>query len=126
MDRTRERTAERAEEGGQRLARFASGEAFPGGEMLISAAEYVLAVGAIVNIVEMSIELGWRSAVPTWDCNSTWLPFAWVLFPGLIHILGAISFRRIPKSERASEGSGQRMALDYSRTPAMPRAGKIE
>jgi hypothetical protein len=84
------------------------GKRFPGREFLISAAEYVLAIGAIANVVEMGIALGWRSVL-TWDCNSTWLPFAWVLFPGLIHILGAISFRRIPKSERASEDSGQRM-----------------
>jgi hypothetical protein len=81
---------------------------FSGRDVLISTAEYALALGAIANIVEMSIELGWRSVL-TWDCTSTWLPFAWVLFPGLIHLLGVISFWRIPKSQRGREGSNERL-----------------
>jgi hypothetical protein len=77
-------------------------------EILMSVAEYVFTVGAILNIIEMSIELSWRSVL-SWDCESTWLPFAWVLFPGLIHLIAAITFRRIPKFEHGGRCPGQRV-----------------
>jgi len=59
--------------------------------------EYVITLGAIYNIVDQSIQLGWRSVL-SWACTTTWLPMAWVLFPGLIHTLAAVAFYQIPKS----------------------------
>lgn len=59
--------------------------------------EYVVTLGAIYNIIDQSMQLGWRSVL-SWACTTTWLPMAWVLFPGLVHVLAAVAFYRIPKS----------------------------
>jgi hypothetical protein len=59
--------------------------------------EYIATLGAIYNIIDQSIQLGWRSVL-SWACSTSWLPMAWVLLPGLIHVLAAAAFFRIPKS----------------------------
>jgi hypothetical protein len=64
---------------------------------IIGFIEYVATLGAIYNIIDQSIQLGWRSVL-SWACSTSWLPMGWVLLPGLIHVLAALAFYRIPKS----------------------------
>ena len=63
--------------------------------LVVSAVEHVLALAAIANTIQASIDLGVRS-VSTWNCESWYLPLSWVLIPGCIHIIGALAFRMTP------------------------------
>jgi len=60
--------------------------------------EYLLAMAAIVNIVQISIDLGQRTVL-SWFCGNWYMPVCWVLVPGLIHALGTLSFWLVPKRE---------------------------
>lgn len=78
--------------------------------------EYVVALGAICNIIDQSIQLGWRSVL-SWACNTTWTPMAWVLFPGLIHVIAAAAFHRIPKSVKQPGQTSEQDEMGWRRRP---------
>lgn len=57
----------------------------------ISATQYILAVGAIVNLLQTAIMLG-RLTVISWSCNFDYGPLAWSLIPLAIHGIAAVSY----------------------------------
>jgi hypothetical protein len=61
---------------GQPLLRSASSST-PHRQTLIIILEYLCALGAICNIIYISVELGWRSVL-SWACTTNYVPFTWV------------------------------------------------
>lgn len=53
-----------------------------------SALQYLLAAGAIVNVVHLSWELGFRTVI-AWKCNTSYVPFLWTIMPLIVHLVAA-------------------------------------
>src|SRR3569833_152307 len=66
---------------------------------IIIAIEYIVALGAIANIVYTSINLGFRS-VSSYDCESMYFPLLWVLVPGIIHANNKTTKHNTPKTNK--------------------------
>ncbi|KAI2602618.1 hypothetical protein GGR54DRAFT_494659 [Hypoxylon sp. NC1633] len=72
--------------------------------------EHLLVLLAIANVIQVSLDLGWRS-VSSFDCDGSYYPLSWVLVPAFLHLLAVISFwvtprgiSRIAKGRRNSSG----------------------
>jgi hypothetical protein len=66
----------------------------------LSVLQYLLAAGAIVNLIQLALELG-RKTVITWSCDFDYGPLAWTLMPLFIHALAAVSYRiEISRAEK--------------------------
>lgn len=57
--------------------------------VLVSLLQYLLALAAAVNVVEASLQLGFKTVV-TWNKNQSYLPLAWVIFPLGIHLIAML------------------------------------
>ena len=85
--------------------------------VLISALQYVIALGSVVNTLTLVIQLG-TDTVESFDCLSYYYPVIWWLLAVLIHSLAAIPFilRQLEKNNTAVGP-----AFPHDRTPsAMP------
>ncbi|OCL11449.1 hypothetical protein AOQ84DRAFT_437698 [Glonium stellatum] len=59
---------------------------------LLSVFQYILAMLATANVVQLSWQLGYRTVI-AWKCNSSYLPFLWSTLPAVIHLCSSISWR---------------------------------
>ena len=57
----------------------------------LSILQYLLAMAAIVNMMEIAIELG-QKTILAWSCTFDWGPLLWSLIPIVIHGLAAIMY----------------------------------
>ena len=57
----------------------------------ISAAQYLLATGAIANVIYTSIDLG-EKTILSWGCTTTFLPLVWIGAASVIHVIAATSY----------------------------------
>jgi hypothetical protein len=73
-------------------------------QTVIIVLEYLFALGAICNIVFISVDLGFRSVL-SWACTTNYTPLIWVLVPGFIHLLGAVAFHTIHKALKTPSSS---------------------
>lgn len=89
------------------------------------AAEYVAALGAIANIIQTSLDLGFR-AVCSFHCDGQFYPLMWVLLPAFIHIVGVAAFYLTPKAvgeeDEAGAGAGSRQGVRTIYTVAPTRS----
>lgn len=67
--------------------------------VLVSVAQYVLALGAIAIIVHNAWTMGIR-AVIVWACDSSYWPLLWVFLSIVIHIMGTLALRVAIKRKR--------------------------
>ena len=81
---------------------------------LVQLVEYVAAVGAIANVIHISLQLGWRS-VSSFDCESSYYPLAWVLIPVGIHLVGALSFYLRPKTTDDEDDGAAALIIPLTR-----------
>lgn len=59
--------------------------------IILSMLQYVLAAGAIANVVQLSWELGFRTLI-AWKCNDSYLSFLWTVMPLVVHIFAAVGW----------------------------------
>ncbi|KAH8728515.1 hypothetical protein GQ44DRAFT_702409 [Phaeosphaeriaceae sp. PMI808] len=64
---------------------------------LLSALQYVLAAGAVFNVVWTSLDLGWKSIL-SWGCTTTIGPLLWSSLTCIVHIAVVMSFAYARKS----------------------------
>lgn len=60
--------------------------------VVVSILEYILAMAAVVNILQNAIQLGQRSIL-NWHCMTSILPLIWAIFPVVIHLITSATFR---------------------------------
>lgn len=65
----------------------------------ISLLEYVFAIGASVNMINTSWELGIKSVLD-WSCTTYFVPLIWTFIPLFCHVLGAASISIMRAQER--------------------------
>ena len=77
---------------------------------VLSILQYLLAMAAIVNMMQIAIELG-RKTILAWGCTFDWGPLVWSLIPIVIHSLAAAMYnveirraRHRVKSSMAGDG----------------------
>ena len=71
--------------------RLTSMKSLPRESMYIamSIGEYLLAIGAAVNVITVALELGLKSIL-IWKKANSYLPLIWVLLPIIVHLLAAL------------------------------------
>ena len=65
----------------------------------LSAAQYILALASIANMVEISLQLG-RKSILAWGCIFGYGPLLWVLLPVVIHLLAAVTYNIEIRNQR--------------------------
>ncbi len=68
----------------------------PSRAMAISAGQYLLAMGAVVNTLTLLNKLG-TDAVEAFDCTSYFFPLVWWLIAVLIHLMAAVPFNAVQR-----------------------------
>lgn len=92
---------------------------------VLASLQYILAAGAIVNVVHLSWELGYRTVI-AWKCNASYIPFLWTIIPLFVHIIAAVgwhisnSVRQANRLEQgvASRSKVQQMAMQEGKLPS--------
>lgn len=77
---------------------------------MMSLAQYIVAIGAMTNVMTTSIEVG-RKSILAFGCTMTFAPLIWSTLPSAIHLVSVLSYfiarkvalRRISSTERLSE-----------------------
>jgi hypothetical protein len=64
---------------------------------LLSALQYVLAAGAVFNVVWTSLEVG-RNTILSWGCTTTFGPLLWTSLAGAVHLVAGFSFAHARRS----------------------------
>ena len=90
----------------------------------MSLAQYVVAIGAIANVMTTSIEVG-RKSILAFGCSTTFAPLLWSSLPSAIHLISVLSYfiarkmalRQILK-ERLSEAEKSKNSADIEQTPS--------
>lgn len=75
----------------------------------ISVAECVLAIGAIANIISVSLYAGLRT-INTISCAAYWLPVMWVSLSAVVYLVGVLEFALRAQPTRVG-GSGSRTTI---------------
>lgn len=70
----------------------------------VSLLQYVLAAGAVVNVVQLSWRLGSRTVI-AWKCNTSYLPFVWTIMPLAVHLVAAVGWHMSTPVRRIYHGS---------------------
>ena len=55
----------------------------------VSALEYLVAIGAAMNVITLCLELGWKTMV-TWKKTDSYMTLGWVALALAVHVFGAI------------------------------------
>lgn len=83
------------------------------GASVIVFLQYILAAGAIVNVVHLSWELGYRTVI-AWKCNASYIPFLWTIMPLFVHVIAAVGWHMsntVREANRSEEGVASRSKL---------------
>lgn len=91
---------------------------------ILSLAQYVVAVGAIANVMTTSIEVG-RKSILAFGCTTTFAPLIWSSLPSAIHLISVLSYfiarktalRQISKERLAAAGQSNSSA-DIEQSPS--------
>ena len=112
--------------------------------VMMSLAQYIVAIGAIVNGIMTSIEVG-RKSILAFGCTTTFAPLVWSSIPSVIHLISVLSYfiarkvaqRRVSadrlseqaenskSSENIESTSGHTTQAAPSHTPQQQRFHKI-
>lgn len=100
----------------------------------VSVLEYILAIAAVVDILQNAIEVGHWSVL-NWHCMTTILPLIWAAIPVVIHLVKSVTFRylrggraiRNAEEYRTSRGSAWsfKRLLTKEHNPCFNRRTKI-
>lgn len=89
---------------------------------VISLAEYLFALGAVVNMVDTSWALG-VNTVLDWSCTTYIAPLIWTLIPVACHGLGAASLHVLKRTERHRQQQKSVAHAQSTQTRAFAKAG---
>lgn len=87
---------------------------------LAAALQYMLALAAVTNVFQTSLQLGYQTVV-SWKCNASYLPFLWSILPAAIHIVAAVGWhfssvrRQLRKSEHVRSATTWRKLARFLR-----------
>ena len=78
---------------------------------MMSLGQYIIAIGAMTNVMTTSIELG-RKSILTFGCTTTFAPLLWSTLPSAIHLISVLSYfiaRKVAQQRqgRATEQSSE-------------------
>lgn len=72
---------------------------------MMSLAQYIVAIGAIANVMTTSIEIG-RKSILAFGCTTTYAPLVWSSLPSAIHLVSVLSYfiaRKVALRRRSTE-----------------------
>lgn len=97
---------------------------------MMSLGQYVVAIGATVNVIMTSIRVG-RNSILALGCTTTFAPLLWSILSFAIHLVSGVSYfiarkmarrrvqvERLPKEEDSSETGGNSEQLKSERNQA--------
>lgn len=93
--------------------------------VMMSLAQYVVAIGAIANVMTTSIEVG-RKSILAFGCTTTFAPLLWSSLPSAIHLVSVLSYfiarkmalRQILKERLSEEAEKSKSSEDIEQTPS--------
>jgi hypothetical protein len=88
------------------LLRISIGDRWSWMASLLSIFQYLIAAGAVANIIATSIELG-QKTILAWACTTTFAPLLWTTLASGVHIIAAAGF-----SYAQSSAQHQKQRLD--------------
>lgn len=96
-----------------------AGKMRPWPAALMSLVQYTVAIGAIVNGMMTSIEVG-RKSILAFACTTTYAPLVWSSIPSVIHLLSVLSYfiarkvaqRRISKERLSEEAANSKTSVE--------------